>query len=182
MFIFGIQINNQIKKKKIILALSVTVIGFTSCKKTSTTPNNSTSTNSNKLSDEYLILNDGLKTDTFNNVFFNLKESSTLGKYVHYSFENNQTKNVTLDSIVKSDLKLPEITITLPHDLSQLSVGVKSLLNTIYEASYFDNSKMYTLDIDETGSLCLHNYDFFRVRKNDGSPTYPNNTSNKNYS
>ena len=95
--------------KKIILVLSVTVIGFTSCKKTSTTPNSTTNT---ALPETYITYNDGANSYTFKiyvtNTFLSMNNDSI--KAYHSPSSSFTTKGD------------PEISLimNLPNDSSKL--------------------------------------------------------------
>ena len=157
--------------KKYISIFAFAMLGISSCKKTSTSPNNSatntTTSPTNKISDEYLILNDGMKSDTFNYAYGDVKESSYLGKNVTITFLNDKTKNDALDSITKSTLKIPKIQITLPHDLSVLTIGVKPVLQTENDV---DVSAGFDPNYTGNGAICLFNFDYYKIYNNNGIP------------
>ncbi len=160
----------------ILCFLFFTFSWLVSCKKEN-------SINSSTQSEQYLILNDGVKSDTFNIALSSkiLIIPDLINKYSPYiyqiNFLNNKTNN-TKDSITQSQLKIPILYLALPPHIKGLTTGKKALFGTYYNDNgfVFKDKTLYTVNSDGSGSsssldtiggeLCLFNNDYFYYQLN----------------
>ena len=114
------------------------------------------SINSSTQSEQYLILNDGVKSDTFNIALSNqiLTIPDKYSPYIYQiNFLNNKTNN-TKDSITQSQLKIPILYLALPPHIKGLTTGKKALFGTYYNDNgfVFKDKTLYTVNSDGSGS------------------------------